>query len=46
MDMFRAQLHEFFATMTSLVTGKVSLDRLDDFLCEVSTPVHNFTDMD
>ncbi|KAJ7041996.1 multidrug resistance-associated ABC transporter [Mycena alexandri] len=31
-DMFRAQLHEFFATMTSLVTGRVSLDRLDDFL--------------
>ncbi|KAJ7145004.1 multidrug resistance-associated ABC transporter [Mycena crocata] len=31
-DMFRAQLHEFFATMTSLVTGRVSLDRLDGFL--------------
>ncbi|KAJ6567145.1 P-loop containing nucleoside triphosphate hydrolase protein [Mycena capillaripes] len=33
-DMFRAQLHEFFATMTSLVTGRVSLDRLDNFLRE------------
>ncbi|KAJ7491024.1 P-loop containing nucleoside triphosphate hydrolase protein [Mycena latifolia] len=31
-DIFRAQLHEFFADMTSLVTGRVSLDRLDEFL--------------
>ncbi|KAJ6606137.1 P-loop containing nucleoside triphosphate hydrolase protein [Mycena vulgaris] len=33
-DLFRAQLHEFFPTMTSLVTGRVSLDRLDSFLHE------------
>jgi pyruvate dehydrogenase complex dehydrogenase (E1) component len=35
-DMFRAQLHEFFATLTNLVTGRVSLDRLDNFLREES----------
>ncbi|KAJ6606134.1 hypothetical protein DFH09DRAFT_1119386 [Mycena vulgaris] len=33
-ELFRNQLHEFFATMTSLVTGRVSLDRLDNFLHE------------
>ncbi|KAJ7891356.1 P-loop containing nucleoside triphosphate hydrolase protein [Mycena olivaceomarginata] len=36
-DMFRAQLHEFFATLTNLVTGRVSLDRLDNFLREENT---------
>ncbi|KAJ7290142.1 P-loop containing nucleoside triphosphate hydrolase protein [Mycena rebaudengoi] len=33
-DIFRTQLHEFFATSTSLVIGRVSLDRLNDFLHE------------
>ncbi|KAJ7063699.1 P-loop containing nucleoside triphosphate hydrolase protein [Mycena amicta] len=33
-DMFRSQLHEFFATLTTLVTGRVSLDRLNNFFHE------------
>ncbi|KAJ7119016.1 P-loop containing nucleoside triphosphate hydrolase protein [Mycena epipterygia] len=46
MDIFRAQLHEGFATMTSLVTGRVSLDRLDDFLCETELLDAYSTDID
>ncbi|KAJ6500769.1 P-loop containing nucleoside triphosphate hydrolase protein [Mycena sanguinolenta] len=35
-DMFRKQLHEFFASLTIVMSGKVSLDRLDDFLRQES----------
>ncbi|KAJ7700789.1 P-loop containing nucleoside triphosphate hydrolase protein [Mycena rosella] len=33
-DMFREQLHQFFFTMTNLITGRVAVDRLDEFLRE------------
>lgn len=38
-DMLRDQLHMVFYAITQLVTGKVSLNRVDDFLKNVCNPL-------
>ena len=36
-DILRGQLHKGFAAIPQFVTGRVSIDRLNDFLSNVSS---------